>query len=129
MIRRSALIALSLCFCATEVVAESNSCLDKATTTDDVMNCGNVLVPPIEDKINKEFTRIGDKYQNNDEMKTMLRLTKESWNNYRNIQCNLEGAAASDGQTKGVLPVKGQKTFQACVVRTLQQMESALSKL
>ena len=129
MIRRSVLIALSFCFCATEVVAEGGACLDKAITTDDVLSCGNVLVPPIEDKINKEFTRIGDKYQTNDEMKTMLRLTKEGWNNCRNIQCNLEGAAASDGQTKGILPVKGQKAFLACVVRTLHQMESALSKL
>ena len=129
MLRSLMATAMFLSLGATEVIAQDASCVEAAKTIDDVVNCGNVVVPAIEERINKEFNRIAEKYKNNDEMQTMIRLTKDSWSNYRNIQCNFEGDSAADGQTRGALPVKGQKAFLGCVVRTLHQMESALSKL
>jgi len=121
-------IALALIVGKNNVLAQETTCIDQAKTNIEVNKCGDQLVTPREAKVDNEFNRLSDKFKNNNGMQEMLRLSKQSWNNYRNIICNLEGAAAAGGQTSKPLPVEANKAFLRCVVRTLEEMEAVLGK-
>ncbi len=111
------------------VYAQETLCIDYAKTNAEVDKCGNQLVPPREDKVNGTFEGLSRKFKEKDVVQTMIRLSRQSWNNYRNIQCNLEEAITARGQYDGELPLAAKKAFQRCVIRTLDEMQSALDKL
>lgn len=111
------------------IYAQDIACIDNAQNNNDVDECGNQIVIPKEAKVEKEFNRLFEKYKNNDEMRELLRFTKQSWNNYRNILCNFVGAAVAGGQTKGRLPVEANKEYLRCAIKALEEMESILNKL
>ena len=108
--------------------AQDTACIDNARTNKEVDECGNQLVPPKEMGIEREFNRLLKKYDNNKRMKEYILLTKRTWENYFNILCNFEGAAAAKGQTRGKLPIEANKVFLKCVIREIDEIESVLNK-
>lgn len=109
-------------------LAHDTTCIDNARTNKEVDECGNQLVPPKERRIESEFDRLLKKYDNDKRMKEYISFTERTWNNYFNILCNFEGAAAANGQTKGQLPVEANKVYLKCFIREFDQIESVLSK-
>lgn len=104
------------------------SCIETAKTNKDLDECGNQIVPIKEAKIEHDFNTLFGKYKNNDEMKIVLKYTKQSWEGYKNLLCNCEGAAAAGGQVKGILPFEANKEYLKCVIRTLERMNATLLK-
>ncbi len=108
--------------------AQDTACIDNARTNKEVNKCDDQLVPPKEMRIEREFNRLLKKYDNNKRMKEFILLTKNTWEDYFNILCNFEGAAAAKGQTKGILPVEAKKIYLECFIRELDEIESVLNK-
>jgi len=112
------------------VFAHDTTCIDNATTNKGVDQCGDFIVPLKEKKIEEEFNRLFEKYKDNDDMKALIKLTKRSWENYRNMLCNFVGAAAAGGlisEHRG-LPIEANKEYLKCVIHTLDEMELVLNK-
>ena len=108
--------------------AQDTACIENARTNKEVDECGNHLVPPKEMRIEREFNRLLKKYDNNEKMQWYISFTERTWNDYSNVLCNFEGAAAAKGQTKGQLPVEANKVFLKCIIREFDEIESVLNK-
>lgn len=108
--------------------AQDTVCIDNALTNKEVDECGNHLVPPKERKIEKEFNRLLKKYDDNEKMQWYISFTKRTWDDYSNVLCNFEGAAAAKGQVKGKLPLGANKVYLKCLIREFDEIESVLKK-
>ncbi len=122
-------VTLVMPFGCSSILAQDAICIDNAQNNNEVDECGNKIVFRKEAEVEKEFNRLFEKYKSNDEMKELILLTKQGWNNYRNLLCNFAGAAAAGGQTKGRLPVEANKEYLRCVIRTLDEMEFILKNI
>ncbi|MHC1727303.1 MAG: lysozyme inhibitor LprI family protein [Syntrophobacteraceae bacterium] len=107
---------------------EAISCMDNANTNADVNDCGNRIVKPREAMVDNQFERLSKKHEGNDKVQTMLQLTRRGWDNYKNLQCALESVLAATNQVDGPDSVEANRAFLRCMVRTLDEMESALKK-
>jgi uncharacterized protein YecT (DUF1311 family) len=106
--------------------AQDNLCIDQAQNNPEIEKCGELIITPLENKVESEFQRLEDKYKGNASMLATLKNTRQSWNAYRNMQCIFEGMAAVNGQSKKPLPLKANKSFTKCVSRTLLEMHATL---
>ena len=127
--RYFAIIVLSILFCTNSFAFEyDTNCIDNAKTNHEVEKCGNKIVPSMEMSIKEKFNRLDKKYYDNKEMKELLRLTKQSWINYKNLLCNFEGAVVAGGQTSGILPLEANKAYLKCAIKLLEEMDKNLTK-
>ena len=115
--------------CSPAAFSQEPDCFASAGTNQEMNRCGEVVIFPLEKKVSAEFIRLEQKYSANEEMLEILRLAKNNWNGYRNVQCMFEGAASAGGRTLKPLPIEANREFMRCVTRTLNEMYAALSKL
>lgn len=108
--------------------AANYSCIEESKTIVEIRMCGNKLVPPLEKKVEKEFNRLSKKYKDSPDMQTMIRLTKNSWDNYRNLICVFEESASRGEDTRLPFSLEANRAKVSCLVRTLKEMESVLVK-
>lgn len=128
--KKSVLVAVTVpLILSCQVFGEEADCVNKAHTSAELRQCGNKIVPPLEVAVSNEFQRLTEKYHDNAEMFEMLRITRNTWYNYRNVECNFEGAATAGGQTSKALPVEGNRAVLSCAVRLLKEMLSTLERL
>ncbi len=109
------------------VLAADDFCIDNAQTNQGIDECGNLIVPDLKKSIDKKFKRLKQIYKDSPEMIFIIDITKQSWDDYRNLLWNLEGAIVAGGQTKGVLPFEANKAYLKRVIRTLEEMDVDLT--
>ena len=104
-------------------------CLGTAPTNDELEQCGLLIVDPLEKKVDSEFARLRKKFSTNADMVRLLGQVKLDWDGYRNVHCIMEGTAAAGGTVKIPSPLVVNRTFISCIIRTLKEMNAAISKL
>jgi len=119
---------LAFAVCSTSI-AQEPPCVENARTVAELNECGDAVVPAIDDEINRQFDQLLRLYANDKEMLYVIEQAKASWFAYRNLFVNFVGAHAGGGQVRGELPFDAEKAYLKAAIRISQEMTAALKEI
>ena len=113
--------------------AQDFDCLRDAKDQKTLTACASELTSPLEEKVMAQMTRLREKYQTSRDqtgrdLDFLLLKSKQSWDEYRNNHCIVEGVLDRRGAV-ATPELEQSRLFIRCVIRTLQQRISELDAL
>lgn len=128
--------AIALCFGAVAFAfaagaAAAPSCIDDAADRGQLEACALKLLAKKQAATDAEYARLARAHAGNDEMLEVLRVARESYQGYINMQCIFEGAATAGttGKKEIRASLGAQKAFYRCIDRVADDAYAGLERL
>lgn len=109
--------------------AQTPPCLDQASSSSEIDQCGGPLLRHLEARMENDYKRLHERFTGNETMQERLQASRESWEIYRNNQCLMEASAASGEYVVKPLSLEANRVYFKCLLRTFGEMRDTLKNL